>query len=89
MQLAWLFTQDKTFLCAISTLAQVFEPDFSSRQPKLVRNVNKLLFYAKENPVPLVFERFDLASLQIVGFSDAFLANNADNSTKVGFIIYL
>lgn len=56
--------------CAVSTIFQIIEENFNSREPKLVKGVNKLLLYERENPVQLVFEHLDSDSLHIVGFLD-------------------
>lgn len=86
---AWICNSRRDLSCGVSTLAKVIEADFNSRQKKMVKRVNKLLLYARKNPVQLILELIDLASLHIVGFSDASFENNVDNSTQLCFFIFL
>lgn len=89
MKLAWTYNSRLDLLWAVSTLSQVIEEDLRSRLAQLVKKANRLLLYARENQLKIVFELPDWSYLQIIGFSDVFFENNVDNSNHLGFIIFL
>lgn len=78
---------NRSFLYRLDS-CQVIEAEFNSRKPKLVIGGNNFLLYARENPVLIVFEHLDLASLHIFGFQDASFERNVDHSTQLDFIIF-
>lgn len=75
-------------LFEVSQLAQVTESFFNADPKKELKTLNCALKYVHKNPEPIVFPKFESMDLRIIGFSDASFANNRDNSTHLGFIIF-
>lgn len=89
MLLAWFLHSLIDLLFAVSTLSQFIDSDFIDNRTLLVKSVNKLFAHARGNPIQIVFQPLDMTSLHVVGFSDAYFANNKDHSTQIGYIIFV
>ena len=89
MCLAWLANTRPDCLLEISQLAQVTEENFKASKRHVLKRLNKAVRYAVDNRVPLKIRKLSVASLKVIGFSDASFANNADLSSQLGHICFL
>jgi len=89
MKLAWLANTRPDCLYDISQLAQVTAKRFEENRYEIIRQLNKALKYAVDNPISLRIPKLDRETLRVVGYSDASFANNYDLSTQLGVICFL
>ena len=89
MCLGWLSNTRPDCLLEISQLAQVTEEAFNSSRRPAIKRLNKAVRYAVDNRTSLKIPKLRIDSLQVIGFSDASFANNADLSSQLGHICFL
>lgn len=89
MQLAWLSHSRPDLIFEVSNLDEVVEARFLNNKSALVKRVIKILKFARDNPVRLLFKLLDHPSIHIIGFYDASFANNQDLSKQYGYILFL
>ena len=89
MRLAWLSNTQPDLLFEISQCAQVTFERFKTKVQAFWKRLNSAIRYANNNFAHLKFPKLELASVRIVGYSDASFANNHDLSSQLGRIILL
>ena len=89
MKLAWLSHTRPDCLYEISQLAQITESVFVKAKSSYIRQLNKAVKLAVDNPVALTIPKLDETSMKVVGFSDSSFANNRDLSTQLGHIVFI
>ncbi len=89
MRLAWLSNSRPDCLFHISKLTQVTEKDFNSFKTDILKQINTVVEYAKEESFDLKISKLENESIRIVGFSDSSFANNRDLSSQLGYIILI
>lgn len=89
MQLAWLSHTRPDALYEISQLTQITRDRFDDKRRDIIKRVNRLIKYVKENNVTIKFPSLDDDTLKIIGFSDASFASNHDCTSHLGYIIFI
>ena len=89
MKLSWLGNTRPDLCLEISQLAQVTHEAFKEERKTHVKRVNRVIKMAQENKYGLNIASLDKESLEVIGFSDASFAANADMSSQLGYICLL
>lgn len=88
MKLAWLADSHFDWLFEVSLLTQITMESFEEDRYKIVRRINKLITYTKENQTALCFFKLDPSQLKLIGSSDASFAGNRDFTSQVEYFIF-
>lgn len=89
MKLAWLANSRPDCLFEIAQLAQITFERFSNSRKDIIKQANRAIQYAREHLVAIPFPKLDMKTIQVIGFSDASFANNADLTSQLGYICFL
>lgn len=89
MKLAWLANLKPGCLFEIAQLAQLTEEMFREQPEVYIKRLNNGINFAMDNLTALKVSKLEAKSLKIFGFSDASFANNHDQSSQLGYIIFL
>lgn len=87
MSLGWITHTRPDISCRVAQLAQVTEESFSATH---VKDLNSTVLYVKQSAEQGIIQQpLDLDSLYIRVYTDASFANNADQSSQLGYIVAL
>lgn len=86
-KLAWVVNSRPDIACAVSFASQVTRSTFNDQSHKLLNRIVKHLRATKN--VCLQYPQLQLSTLQITAYSDASFKNNVDNTSQLGYIIFL
>ena len=76
--LAWLKNSRHDFCVEISQIASITREKYNENWKKYVKRLNKAITYGHNYPTQLRYPKVDVATLPIVGYSDAAFANNVN-----------
>lgn len=89
MKLALVFHTRPDVQYEVFQLAQVTKDVFNEKRKQVLKFLNFVLKYELDHVYVIYVPTLDSSSLQVTGFSDASFANNRDNTTQLGYIIFL
>ena len=87
--MAWLSHSRPDVLFEVSQLSQITIDRFKLERSDIIKRVNRIFKYAQENLVSIRFPKLDKDTLKVVGYSDASFAMNMDNSSQLGYIVFI
>eukprot|EP00171_Calliarthron_tuberculosum_P006558 IDg6558t1 len=89
MEIAWLGNSRPKLSLEISQLAQVTDDQYHCNQLSVVKKLNRVVKYAADNPLSILFPKLNHLNLRLVRFFDASFANDNDFSSLLGYILFL
>lgn len=89
MKWAWLSHTRPDVQYEVSQLAHVVKDLLLKNPAKKIKFLSLVLQYTFDSPGEVSNSKSDFQSIRVVGFLDAFIANNYDNSTQLGFILFI
>jgi hypothetical protein len=89
-KLSWITQTRPDVSCAVALAAQVTEDRYNGDPGEYIKQLNRFIKHQKKIPdLPLRFPKLELSTLRLQVYSDASYANNADDSSQLGYIIFL
>ena len=87
--LAWLANSRPDLCVEISHWASITKDKYNENSKKYIKRLTKAITYAHSYPTQLRYLKLDVATLRIVGCSDAAFASNDDLFSQLDRIIFL
>lgn len=89
-KLMWLVNTRPDIACSVAKSTQVTNEKYVTNPSKYVKILNRTLRYIRRSiGLKLKYPKLDKDSLRLQVYSDASYATNADNSSQLGYIIFL
>ena len=87
--LDWLENSRPDLCVEISKIASTTSEKYGKNAKKYINRLNKVITYAQNYPTRIRCPKLDVATLRIVGYSEAAFAYNDTISSQEGWIIIL
>ena len=89
-RLAWLTHTRPDICCSVALTAQVTEERFSKDSSKYLKAINAIVTHLCSSEVPYIrYPKLDIETLRLQTYSDASFSTNEDQSSQLGYVIFL